>query len=54
MLGAENYGNLEFAVFQDRGEFRKSTQFGVEKVEVRIQEASAEGTVQSESFKKFV
>ena len=31
-IGQNNYGNLDFGVFQDKNEFRKSTKFAVDKV----------------------
>ena len=43
-LGLINVGNIEYTVFLEKEEFRKSTQFAAYKVAVRIHE----------SFKKFV
>ena len=53
-IGQNNYGNLDFGVFQDKNEFRKSTKFAVDKVQTRIQEATAEGEVKAELLKKYV
>ena len=41
-LGSINVGNIEYTVFLEKEEFRKSTQFAADKVAVRIQEASSE------------
>ena len=49
MFGPQNYGLLEASWFSDSNEFRKSAHLGLNKMEIRIQEAS-----NSDQYKKFV
>ena len=54
MLGTENFGLLESSWFSDRNEFRKSAHIGINKMEIRIQEASNSSPINSDQYKKFV
>ena len=54
MLGENNVGNLDFTVFVDRIEFRRSTQSATGKIAIRIQESQSDIPVVSEQFKKFI
>ena len=53
-LGSANVGNVNFSVFLDRTEFRRSTQSAKGKIAVRIQESQSDSPIQSEQFKKFI
>ena len=54
MLGPENFALLEASWFSDRTEFRKSAHLGLNKMEIRIQEASNSQPINSDNYKKFV
>ena len=54
MFGNENFGLLEASYFSDRKEFQKSGHFALNKIEIRIQEASNSSTINSDNYKKFI
>ena len=54
MFGPQNYGLLEASWFSDRNEFRKSAHLCLNKMEIRIQEASNSAPINSDQYKKFV
>ena len=54
MFGGENFGLLEATWFSDRAEFRKSAHLGLNKLEIRVQEASNSAPINSDCYKKFI
>ena len=47
-LGSNNIGNIDFSIFLDRNEFRKSTREARNKIGVRLYEGQADKPVQTE------
>ena len=54
MLGNENFGFLEASYFSDRKEFKKSGHFALNKIEIRIQEASNSSPINSDNYKNLI
>ena len=54
LFGKDNFSSLDFGVFTTRDEMRKSGHFGVDKLEIRIQESANIISIASDVYKRFV
>ena len=54
LLGTKNVGLLEATWLSHRAEFRKSAHMGLNKLEIRVQEASSSAPINSDWYKKFI
>ena len=54
LFGEENHTNLDFSVFTDRSEFRKSAGAAHNKIAVRVQECSSTKAIASDQWKRFI
>ena len=54
LFGPTNFSSMDFGVFTTRDEMRKSGHFGIDKLEIRIQESTSNKCVASDIYKRFI
>ena len=53
LLGNDNWAALDFNVFVEKQEFRKSGHFAWNKIAIRVQESSNDKLIRGEIWKRF-